>query len=146
MYNQPQLVNNNYTPLSRYATQVDMSDIDILKEMNDDDQSNYINKMFTFLKTKLQGLNTNDAEFPNYVAQITSQIENLTEQAIKIAQKSKQEKFKLKEECMNLKEQLLIQKSDTNELRTELKEMNLKQTRLLEDVNKDKHSRPNTGV
>jgi hypothetical protein len=65
MYNQPQLGNNNYTPLSRYATQVDMSDIDILKEMNDDDQSNYIHKMFTFLKSKLQGLNTNDAEFPN---------------------------------------------------------------------------------
>lgn len=103
-----------------------MSDIDILKDMNDSDQSNYISKMFNFLKNKLTNLNTADPEFPSYVAYISSQIENLTEQAIKISNKAKEDKLKLKEECFNLKEMVLTQKTETNELRNDLRVMNQK--------------------
>jgi hypothetical protein len=45
---------------------------------------------------------------------------------------------------MSLKEQMLIGKNDCNELRSELKEMNIKYTRLLEDVSTNRVTRPNT--
>jgi len=50
----------------------------------------------------------------------------LTEQAIEISNKAKEDKLKLKEECFNLKEMVLSQKSETNDLRNDLRVMNQK--------------------
>jgi len=104
------------------------------KDLSESEQINYVTKIFMILKERMSRLNANDPNLINNVGYIASELDSVITDAVSIVANVKQSKELLQESMFKVREENLNLRTQNEEYKLQLKELQFKYTNVLESM------------